>query len=204
MCKLLRLAGIQNGAPWWLGASRYFSIAALSISISISFVAECVSDQKGFDAERLYRRSESNFRADFDKSLEYIKLERERKAKAGEPQLSKEETETGLAGVQSLLYNKAISFVLCGEQAVSDGYTDRSNDKLDACFAARQRETAKFMKLSTEYASVLSDDKLLKCEMKSRDYESEIRFPPYEFLRNTRGPYVFDFKAMNECILSDK
>jgi hypothetical protein len=52
------------------------------------------------------------------------------------------------------------------------------------------------MKL-TEYASVIENDKLLKCEMKARDFKTELRFPPYEFLRNSTGPAVLD----NDCIL---
>jgi hypothetical protein len=41
--------------------------------------------------------------------------------------------------------------------------------------------------------------------MKARDYENEIRFPAFDFLRDDKeiAPHLFDYKAFSDCLLAD-
>ncbi len=94
-------------------------------------------------------------------------------------------------------------FALCDEEAVHTAKNEQ--EALAAtgqCREARLSEMGKFVKL-TDYLSTIGSRKATTCEMKSRDYKSEFRFLPYEFLRSSRGPNLFDFKAFNECILTN-
>jgi hypothetical protein len=109
----------------------------------------------------------------------------------------------GTDGVKMILYNKAVIGAVCGEESIrASKNADEAIASAKSCVDARLAEMVKFTKLTDHYDSV-SARKFETCEMKSRDYKNEIRFVPYEFLRNSDGPRLFDFKALNECVLSD-
>jgi hypothetical protein len=151
--------------------------------------------------EIIYERSEVGIRAEWLQTFEHAKLERERKAQAGERSLSAREEKDGTAGIQLLLYNRAVIFATCGEDAAKNRTSEADfSAESDACVKSKLSELVKYIKLS-EYAGTIGVKKYTACEMTSRDYSSEARFAPYDFLRGS-DIKLFDFKSLNDCLLS--
>jgi hypothetical protein len=168
--------------------------AAVSFWMAASLSFGCCDDKKPI-ADALYSRAEDTIRKDWE-YFEYAKLERERKAKAGEPFVSDKMLREGTDGVKMILYNKAVIGAVCGEESIhASKNADEAIASAKSCVDAKLSEMAKFTKLTDYYDSV-SARKFETCEMKSRDYKNEMRFVPYEFLRNSDGPKLFDFKAL--------
>ena len=94
---------------------------------------------------------------------------------------------------------------MCAEQAGLP-IEDENAFKRDwnNCVREKASEVLKFTKLA-EYVGSLPPSKSAHCEMKSRDYKNEMRFPPFDFLRSDGEPELtlFDHKALNDCLLSD-
>ena len=154
---------------------------------------------------KFYQSLEPEFRADYAEALEGAEVEQARKAKAGEPATTARERKLGIRGVKSIIYNTAVIKALCAEQAglpIKDENAFKRDWK--ACVEDRASEILKFTKVA-EYVDSLPRSKSARCEMKSRDYKSEMRFPPYDFLRSDSEPELslFDHEALNSCLLSD-
>jgi hypothetical protein len=177
-------------------------VAAVSMCVSFFSSVGFANDQKPL-ADTLYKKAEKSIRKDWDKSFEYAKIEGERKAKVGEPPLSAKKQQEGTDGMKMILFNKAVISAVCGEEtAHASKNVDGAMAAASACRDARLAEMVKSVKLM-DYSGAIGARKLANCEMKSRDYKNEIRFLPYDFLRNSDGPKLFNFKTFNECVLSD-
>lgn len=178
-----------------------FIIVAIVMCSSIVLRAE----EKKSLAEQVYKDKEAAIRADWRKAPEFARLERERRAKAGERLPSTSEQEEGMKGLKTVLYNKAVIMAICAEDAVmkSKGNEAAFAAENAACFKEKIGELDKFTKLGA-YSAAIGDRKLASCEMTSRDYANELRFPPYDFLSDGKGMMLFNFKAFNDCLLSTK
>lgn len=154
-------------------------------------------------ADSLYKNHENRIREDLGRSFELAKLERERKIKAGEPPISPQIERDGSDGIRLVLYNKAVIYATCADEAANASKMEGEVlTAATACMNSKSTEMLKFTKLM-EYSDSIGARKLTACEMKARDYKNELRFPPYEFLRTSSGPKLFDFKMLNDCILAD-
>ncbi len=150
----------------------------------------------------IYEKSEDAIRADWQQHFEIAKVERERKARAGERLLSAREEKDGETGIKILLYNRAVIFATCGEEAGMNKAKEADFvNRSDACANVKLLELVKFTKLS-EYAATIGAERYTACEMKSRDFNNESRFPPYDFLRGGSEMKLLNFKAFNDCLLS--
>ncbi len=154
---------------------------------------------------KFYQSLEPEFRAQYEKFLAGVEVEKARKAKAGEPAATLLEQKLGTRGAKTLIYNTAVIKALCAEQ-VGLPVKDESAFERDykSCITDRMIEVLKFMKLAG-YVDSLPPLKSTRCEMKSRDYKNEIRFTPYDFLLSDGGLDLpmMDYKALNACLLSD-
>lgn len=129
---------------------------------------------------------------------EQSKVEAARKRAAGLPPVSADTKKTAEEGIRVLVYNAMVSKVLCAEEVKAAG---QDFEALKKCVAQRTEAMLKYFKMS-DYADAMDGRKILKCEMKSRDYKSELRFKPYDFLQNPTSMPLFDFAAMSECVMS--
>lgn len=105
---------------------------------------------------------------------------------------SPREREMAIMGVKNLLYYKSYSLYECIIKFRSD------DAALKACEARVISAIAKQFGLA-EYADVVSNKNSRLCEMKSRLFEKEIEFPPFDFLA---GAQLYDIEKLNECILA--
>jgi hypothetical protein len=160
--------------------------------------------QEASMTEKFYQSLEPEFRGHYAKFWEGAEVEKARKAKAGEPAATASEWKLGITGAKTLLYNTAVTRALCAEQAglpiKDEGAFERD---MHHCLLDRMSEFRKFQKL-IEYKGSISPSKSVRCEMKSRDYKNEMRFPPFDFLRTDGEPelQLMDHKALNGCLLS--
>jgi len=134
---------------------------------------------------KFYQSIESNLREEWDGFLKAAEIERERKRKSGKPPLSDEESKQGTSAARFIIYNRTVLTVLCAEE---NSRTD-DFDKVQECFVAKRDQMNKYLKLE-EYVKTLGN------------YADEVRFPPFEFLIDPTGPRLYNFDALNDCILS--
>jgi hypothetical protein len=153
--------------------------------------------------KKFYGLLQSEIRDDYDHAQRAIETERLRKVKAGELPVASDRIKEGSEGIKIILYNKAVSKTLCYEQTVpSSKKPDEWEQKFKECASAKTAQLGKFIKLMTDHDYVrLLGLKYVKCELKTRDFENESRFPPYDFLQFTDGPKLLDLGLMNECLL---
>jgi hypothetical protein len=160
------------------------------------------AEEKKSFAEFIYKTSEALIRDEWLKALDFARLERARKENSGERPLSAQQEKEGMNGVQNLLYNKAVILATCAGVTAKSGIDEAVfRTASTECIDAKLMEMGKFVKLS-EYADAVSKAKMNSCEMRSRDYENELRFIPYDFLHG-KDMRLFDFKAFNSCLLSN-
>jgi hypothetical protein len=171
---------------WFLKfAAAFFFISA--------FPCFAYSEDKKAIADALYKDGEQDIRKDWDKSFEYVELERQRKAKAGEPPVSAKTQQEGSDGMKIMLYNKAVITAMCAEEsAQASKNADEAISLAKACFHGRVAEMIKSTKLM-EYSSTIGAGKVAACEMKARDYKNEVRFVPYGFFAQFRRSKAYGF-----------
>lgn len=176
---------------------RVFFISMLA---AVSFVAledRALADDDAyrnkFVSTQAYLSWEAKAKRELDGLLEHAKLEKRRKEKAGDVPLTAEQERTGLEGFKFLLYNRAATEGICTERVLT---ADNSPAKLEECIEKRNAAMEKFIKLTDYQVSSR------RCELKGRDFDSERRFPPFEFLRTGLGPPIFDFEIVNDCLMS--
>jgi hypothetical protein len=149
-----------------------------------------------------YQSIESNIGEQYDEFLRSSESERQRKERAGERPLSADQFKAGMSAARFVIYNRTILTVLCAEQTARTAQS-ANFDEVDKCFIGKRDQMNKYLKLE-EYIGTLGAEKFTRCQIKTRNYEDEIRFPPYGFLRDPTGerPKLYHFDALNECILS--
>ncbi|WP_316181025.1 MULTISPECIES: hypothetical protein [unclassified Bradyrhizobium] len=172
------------------------------------FVVWCSAglSQEVKDIQSFYRSLEPEIRADYQKFWDGVALEDKRKIARGKAPSSSSERAEGEKGIKSVLYNVAVAKAICVERAFNRASgVDQRMQVMNNCLKEKTDVLLKFSKAS-EYAPVVPRLKSAQCEMRSRDYDSELRFPPFEFLRgpDNHEPHLFDYKALLECLLSGR
>jgi hypothetical protein len=149
-----------------------------------------------------YQSIESNIREQYEEFLKSSESERQRKKKAGEPPLTADQSKEGMSAGRFIIYNRTILTVLCAEQTARTAQS-ANFDEVEKCFIDKRDQMNKYLKLE-EYAGTLGAEKFTRCQIKTRNFTDEIRFPPYGFLRDPTGygPKLYHFDELNECILS--
>jgi hypothetical protein len=180
-------------------------IIRASIALLAGLWACAALSQDASMTETFYQSLEPEYRAHYARFWEEAEVEKARKAKAGEPASTTSEWKLGITGAKTLLYNMAVTRALCAEQAglpIKD--EDAFKRDMHNCLLDRISELRKFQKMA-EYNGSISPSKSVRCEMKSRDYKNELRFPPFDFLRTDGEPelQLMDHKALNDCLVSD-
>ncbi|MGJ5200522.1 hypothetical protein [Bradyrhizobium sp. HKCCYLRH1030] len=176
--------------------------------LSALFVVWCSAglSQEIKDIQTFYRSLESETHADYQRFWDGVALEDKRKIARGKAPSSSSERAEAEKGIKSLLYSVAVAKANCVEQAVNRAVgVDQRMQVMNNCLKEKTDQFLKFSKAS-EYAPVVPRLKSARCEMRSRDYDSELRFPPFEFLRgpDNQEPHLFDYKALLECLISDR
>ncbi len=115
-----------------------------------------------------------------------------------------QEMEVATDGIRMLFYNKAYNQYFCfSTLLVQPGKT--ADDAL-ACAYARNIELAKHVKIVSDYEALIKSKaaKATQCFLKSRLFDAEIEFPPFDFLRTSDGKdnTLYDYKALNLCLIS--
>lgn len=181
-------------------------IAAVTIIVLLATcfpVGTCIAEQHQ-GMEEFYQSLRDNTYADYQKALQMSEAERQRKAKEKLPPVSPEVHAQALSAMKFLLYNKAMFSVICAEAAVNKASASVDEDikTVHECVSTKTGDMMKYLKLG-DYADTLGTKKFVGCEIKARDFRRESRFPPFDFLRDPKGPRILDFAAANKCITSE-
>ena len=184
-----------------MNVSRRIGLAALGVVWSGSAIAQ----GHPFSAEQFYRDLEPEVRANLKDGWEKAEVETKRRAAAGLPHMT-----DGTKGIvddtlKLLVYNAAVRKTLCFEQAMKLGENKETTAQIvKSCLDRTSNDFAKYNKI-IDYINSMPPAKSARCEMKARDYENEIRFPAFDFLRDAKenAPRLFDFKAFSDCLLAD-
>lgn len=194
---IARISAVFKGAE---NMKVTLGLVALALLCSAPAVA-----QVSFSAETFYRELEPEIKEGLSKAAEMAEAERKRKIAAGLPPISAGNKRLGEKGIRSVLYYVAVRKTTCFEQALKQERDYQTTVRLTKdCLEDVNNELLKFNKMS-DYASAISPLKSARCEMKSRDYKNEIRFPPFDFLLTPGepAPRLMDYKMLSECLLAD-
>jgi hypothetical protein len=180
------------------------ALAPFILAALMAFLVSAGIAQEASLAENLYKGTEQSIRADYAKSSDLIEIERKRKISAGEPPVPASHAPIADRGIKQLLYSKAVTAAVCGEQSFQQSKdADAASRFLKTCMDEKSNDMLKALKMG-DYATIIDRRKSARCEMKARDYANEIRLPPFDFLRTADGPPLFDYKALTDCLLSDR
>jgi hypothetical protein len=172
------------------------------IALALGAGSTCLGGELTPPLKKFYELLQSEIRTDYDLAQKGAETERLRKVKAGELPLASDKIKEGFKAIQFILYNKAVSKALCYEQTVpASKKPDEWEQQYKECASAKMAQLIKYTKLMTDYAPLIGNLKYLRCELKTRDFANESRFPPYDFLRNSDGPKLLDLELTNGCLL---
>jgi hypothetical protein len=152
-------------------------------------------------ALKLYLLMENDARALFQKYNEGAVVEADRKKRAGEPPLTEEDRSFGSYAAKEFIYNKVLFHPLCLDQAGGNKAHENLTRPVMECVNKKQDELFEASQLE-KYAPMVGERKYFACQVKARDFRSERRFPPFEFLRDNRDLRVIDYGKANECVKS--
>ncbi len=186
------------------GAAMKKNIAGMVACVALSaifIIPTSSAEVSPSMSKKIYDIVEKATREDFDLAQQGAIEEKQRKVKAGLPPLSSEETRKGDSALQFILYNKAYNHFVCAEKASEHISSGDSSRILERCSNERHRHFLKFLKM-TDDPSAFDLQKIVKCQIKTRDYDGEQRFPPFDFLKGWDNAKLFEFEALNECILA--
>jgi hypothetical protein len=144
---------------------------------------------------------ENDARAEYQKFKEGGAVEAERKKRAGEPSLTEEDRIFVTYAAKELIYNKVLFYPLCLDQAAGNKALESSRGSVMECVNKKQDELFEASQLE-KYAPMIGERQYFACQLKARDFKSERRFPPFEFLRDNRDLRVIDYGKANGCVKS--
>jgi len=109
--------------------------------------------------------------------------------------------------IKSLYYNDAYSLYICMKVAAAETTPsgDESIQKMRNCHEKRNSAQRNTVKILMQYTSLFTrnKEKAKQCELKSRLFDAEIEFPPFDFLKQSDGrDNLYDYSLMNQCLLS--
>lgn len=183
--------------------STKWSVPALrAVVVGLALLTNSMGLAESDAALGFYRSFEPEARKLYKDFEEGARIERDRKLRAGEPALTPEQVAFGMYAAKEIIYNKVLFYPLCAEIHMTQNMSlEALKPKIDKCAKGKQDDLFEYSQLE-QYVSVLGDRKFIACEVKARDFPSERRFPPFEFLRDGRSLRVIDYGKMNNCIKS--
>ena len=109
--------------------------------------------------------------------------------------------------IKSLYYNDAYSLYICMKVAAAETAPsgDKSIQTMRNCHEKRNSAQRNTVKILMQYNSLFmrNKEKAKQCELKSRLFDAEIEFPPFDFLKQSDGrDNLYDYSLMNQCLLS--
>jgi hypothetical protein len=109
--------------------------------------------------------------------------------------------------IKSLYYNDAYSLYICMKVAAAETAPsgDESIQTKRNCYEKRNSAQRNTVKILMQYTSLFTrnKEKAKQCELKSRLFDAEIEFPPFDFLKQSDGrDNLYDYSLMNQCLLS--
>jgi len=109
--------------------------------------------------------------------------------------------------IKSRFYNKAYNLYVCVKTLAADASlsNDERSKRLPGCYLDRNKELAKNFKMMTEYLSLFMSQagKTEQCMLKSRLFDAEIEFPPFDFLKQSNGrDALYNYPLLNTCLQS--
>lgn len=139
--------------------------------------------------EELRKIVERDTRLKFEKAV--IVLNERQKAK----NVSAGTYRKAMDGIKNIFYYEAYSWHSCVLATLNTSFEDA-----EQCKKAKSIAREKYSKLAS-YPRVVA--RSADCEMRSRLYEEEIDFPPFDFLKVQEGEnYLLDFDALNKCVMN--
>ena len=117
------------------------------------------------------------------------------------------DVERVIDAIKSLYYNDAYSLYICMKVAAAETAPsgDESIQKMRNCHEKRNSAQRNTVKILMQYNSLFmrNKEKAKQCELKSRLFDAEIEFPPFDFLKQSDGrDNLYDYSLMNQCLLS--
>jgi len=129
----------------------------------------------------------------------------------------KHKLEIAIDGIKDMFYSKAYGLYRCVKEADAatkeavaankEAVAANASDYIVKCYEAFNKRILKTYKI---ISALMENPQLLhggwenKCELKSRMFDAEIEFPPFDFLRTTTGTNgLYDDDAFDACLLSD-
>jgi hypothetical protein len=129
-------------------------------------------------------------RAEYEKLVQSLRPERG----------TQKDYEIAVTGTKMLVYNKAYIYYSCIMSLGPSG--NFTNEQLSRCVEEKMRPVKRWFGLGANYASVIGDQRSVRCEMRTRMFEAELEFPPYDFLKD-KEVALYDVAKMNECLLAE-
>ncbi len=111
--------------------------------------------------------------------------------------------QTATDGMKGMFYNKAYNIYRCMKQEEKQPSSRSTGDRLThvlECSQAPNRELAKGFKLITDYGEVIQGNPkgTVGCFAKSRIFEGELDFPPFDFLKQANGRNdLYDYSVLS-------
>ena len=141
---------------------------------------------------------EEQIKDEFDKAISGIANDPNLKTK------NAQEAEAAKEVFKLLFYNKAYNVYACTKSMAHSSATPAEwSAKSERCWREHNEEAAKMIKIATGYDALFSNKEAMKCELKARLFDAEFEFPPFDFLKTSKGrDYLFDFKLLNACLVS--
>ncbi|WP_441230070.1 hypothetical protein AB7828_10135 [Tardiphaga sp. 215_C5_N2_1] len=157
--------------------------------------------QAGPDAVGFYKSLEADGRIEFNRLVANANAEKEKRVRAGKVIVTPTNERAAMSAMRMMMYNKLASIGVCADRFTGERDISRAGQAIAKCAEERNQEAVKWYKL-TDYIETVGESKMTRCEMKARDFKNEVRFPAFDFLIDDRNPPLFDFRIMNECIMS--
>jgi hypothetical protein len=145
---------------------------------------------------------ESQLKPEYDNALATLIKAAQANAKSRGNANDPHEMEIATDFVKEMFYNKAYVLYRCLKDGASTkGSPEEKWDQAQACYKASNLQIIKAYKIVSDYPSWPWE---AECELKSRLFDAEVEFPPFDFLRETTSSNrLLDHNRLIECILSD-
>lgn len=178
---------------------RYVRAGLILLASVCCFPATALSVENDASIESFYHSLRDELYADYQRFVDMAKAERQRKMREKLPALTDKESSEGTSAIKFLLYNKAIFFVLCAESADRSDLPEQGVAAVKQCVSAKTADMMRYLKLN-DHPETFGNRRLVSCAIKARNFQREASFPPFEFLRDPKGPEIIDFPTAINCI----
>lgn len=175
-----------------------YGCALAAVAMSLFLIPVSAAPAAESFAVGFYKSLESKARVDFKETVASFNAAKDARVKAGKVVVTPLSERQAMSGLQLMIYTKYAVQGICAD-LVDPIATPKPEVAVDECYRQKMTDFIKWQKLS-DYAGEISTAAMSRCEARSRDFDNEIRFPPYAFLIGERAPVLFDFARFNKCI----